>query len=187
MITYKEIVDFPNYRIGTDGSVWSAKRKGGNNRSPGKVENWRPMKIHPDRKGYSRVTLAVVGKTISRLVHRLVLETFIGPCPSGMEACHYPDTTKSNCKLDNLRWDTHAENAKDVYRDRVRTGFKMCRRCLKLKPESDFYSDNRASDGLQGYCKGCHTVVASTSRSIEKKRASNREWMRNYRAEKAAK
>jgi hypothetical protein len=28
-----------------------------------------------------------------------------------MEACHYPDSDRSNNRLDNLRWDTHLDRA----------------------------------------------------------------------------
>lgn len=45
-------------------------------------------------------------------VHRLVLETFVGPCPDGHIACHN-DGNPANNKLTNLRWDTHQANADD--------------------------------------------------------------------------
>jgi hypothetical protein len=48
-------------------------------------------------------------------VHRLVLMTFLGPCPEGMEACHFPDRDVSNNRLENLRWDTKKANAFDQY------------------------------------------------------------------------
>jgi len=38
--------------------------------------------------------------------------TFIGECPKGMEGCHN-DGNATNNKLDNLRWDTHANNILD--------------------------------------------------------------------------
>ena len=44
----------------------------------------------------------------------IVLMTFIGPRPKGMEACHYPDKNRNNNRLNNLRWDTHAGNMKDM-------------------------------------------------------------------------
>lgn len=47
------------------------------------------------------------------LIHRLVLLAFVGPCPDGMEACHYPDQNPANNRLENLRWDTRAGNEKD--------------------------------------------------------------------------
>ena len=47
------------------------------------------------------------------LVHRLVLFTFVGPCPLGMECCH-ADGTRTNNFLKNLRWDTHINNYVDA-------------------------------------------------------------------------
>lgn len=46
------------------------------------------------------------------LVHRLVLEAFVGPCPPGMEACHW-DGDPTNNRVDNLRWDTPSANQHD--------------------------------------------------------------------------
>jgi predicted XRE-type DNA-binding protein len=47
-------------------------------------------------------------------IHRLVLEAFVGPCPAGMEACHFPDRDPDNNHLENLRWGTKSDNAKDA-------------------------------------------------------------------------
>jgi predicted XRE-type DNA-binding protein len=52
-----------------------------------------------------------IGKTFR--LHRLVLETFVGPCPPGMEARHFPDRSHSNNRLDNLSWATKKQNAAD--------------------------------------------------------------------------
>lgn len=46
-------------------------------------------------------------------VHRIVLETFVGPCPDGMEGCHN-DGNPINNRVDNLRWDTRASNRADM-------------------------------------------------------------------------
>ncbi|MFL1432774.1 MULTISPECIES: HNH endonuclease [unclassified Nocardiopsis] len=47
-----------------------------------------------------------------RLLHRVVLETFVGPRPDGM-VCRHLDGDRMNCRLDNLRWGTAAENMRD--------------------------------------------------------------------------
>jgi hypothetical protein len=39
----------------------------------------------------------------NRYVHRLILETFIGPCPRGHHAEHLDGDSLNNC-LTNLRW-----------------------------------------------------------------------------------
>lgn len=54
--------------------------------------------------------------TADLLVHRLVLEAFIGPCPVGHEACHRDDVPSNN-KLKNLYWGTRKENMDDAYRN----------------------------------------------------------------------
>jgi hypothetical protein len=66
---------------------------------------------YPSGKGYPTVTV----KSRHRRVHQLVLETFIGPRPPGLECCHW-DGVKINNRLMNLRWDTHAANAADSRR-----------------------------------------------------------------------
>ncbi len=45
-------------------------------------------------------------------IHCLVLETFIGPRPRGMFACHTNGIRTDN-RLSNLRWDTPSNNNKD--------------------------------------------------------------------------
>jgi HNH endonuclease/NUMOD4 motif len=51
-----------------------------------------------------------------RLVHRLILLTFRGPCPPGMQACHWDDVATNN-RLSNLRWDTQVANMADARRN----------------------------------------------------------------------
>ena len=51
-----------------------------------------------------------------RLVHRLVLEAFVGPCPEGMQACHFNDVPDDN-RLLNLRWDMSSANKFDEVRN----------------------------------------------------------------------
>ena len=37
----------------------------------------------------------------------------------------------------------------------------ICCRCGEEKPDGEFYTDLRKSNGLTGHCKGCHSVSAS--------------------------
>lgn len=66
--------------------------------------------------GYVEVTLYHNGTGIKRHIHRLVLETFVGPCPPGMEALHANDMPADNRKT-NLRWGTKTENGADAVRN----------------------------------------------------------------------
>lgn len=54
-------------------------------------------------------------------IGRLVLLAFAGPPPDGMEMCHN-DGDSFNDRFDNLRWDTHAANVRDVSRHGRRCG-----------------------------------------------------------------
>jgi hypothetical protein len=94
------------YCCGTDGSVWSRHSLNGR----GLVDKWHRLRppVSPTN-GYANVYIAGLG---TRDVHRLILETFVGPCPEGMEACH-ADGNRLNNRLDNLRWDTPKGNAAD--------------------------------------------------------------------------
>ena len=177
----REIPRFSGYLIGNDGSVWTLKRKGGNDRGPGRRVNPRRLKTHRNGSGYATVNLDLAGKVRSVRVHRLVLEAFVGPSPPGYCGCHYPDTKKSNNRIENLRWDSPAENAKDRYRDHARDAPKRCCRCKGIKSHEEFYSDNRSSDGLQSECKRCHSSVAMATRDARKKRAANRAYMTRCR------
>ena len=66
-----------------------------------------------NNKGYSRVGLRKNNKQKPHHVHRLVLESFLGPCPTGMECRHFPDNDRSNNNLCNLSWSTRKQNQAD--------------------------------------------------------------------------
>lgn len=66
-------------------------------------------------KGYPGVMMKDQGRNRRADIHKLVMEAFIGPCPSGQEALHF-DGDRSNCRLGNLRYGTHHENMADTKR-----------------------------------------------------------------------
>lgn len=67
----------------------------------------------PQGNGYVAVVLSRDGKRKTKYLHTLVLEAFVGQRPLNHDACHGPDRSRSNCRLDNLRWDTRKNNLKD--------------------------------------------------------------------------
>ncbi|GAC81679.1 HNH endonuclease [Gordonia malaquae] len=69
----------------------------------------RPLKPWAgDRTGHLRVDIDL-GR---HFVHRLVMETFVGPCPSGMEVRHLNGEPADN-RLENLAYGTRSENVLD--------------------------------------------------------------------------
>lgn len=88
------------YLVSPFGSVWSPRTR-------------KFMKVHPDNCGYLHISFYKDGKKTTRLLHRVVLETYRGPCPERMEALHN-DGDKENNHILNLRWGTKEENMRDV-------------------------------------------------------------------------
>jgi hypothetical protein len=67
-----------------------------------------PLNVHGN--GYQEVGLSRPGqKHVIRLLHRLVLETWVGPCPRGCEASHLNHLRCDN-RLENLCWESHKAN-----------------------------------------------------------------------------
>ena len=109
-IRYKDIPGEPGYRVGSDGSVWSAR-----NGRWGLRDTWKQLKpgrMKSPAPHYARY-IVVLGQGKSHYVHRLVLEAFVGPPLPGQETCHL-DSDASNNHLNNLRWDTRAGNMRDM-------------------------------------------------------------------------
>ena len=101
------IPSLPGYFAGEDGTIYSAWEGIGCNARIGKTLH--PLKATTTPDGRSQVN---PGRSAKR-VPRLVLEAFVGPCPPGMEACHFPDRNPGNNRLENLRWDTPKSNQAD--------------------------------------------------------------------------
>lgn len=118
-VQYRPVPSCPGYRVGSDGTVWHCIRISFPNGRWQKAtytlgDKWKLVRPWPCRSGHMLVR-AINGtkKGDWRQVHRLVLEAFVGPCPEGMEACHFPDRDPSNNRIENLRWDTRKNNHAD--------------------------------------------------------------------------
>lgn len=108
-VEYRDIPGFPGYRAGSDGSIWSCHALGPGGSMKGA---WRKKSASVSHSGYLYVHMRLNGRGTNKYVHRLVLESFVGPCPEGMEACHNDGDKTDNC-LVNLRWDTKKSNGMD--------------------------------------------------------------------------
>lgn len=92
--TWTPIPAAPGYSASKDGHILGPM---------GKV--LRPIE-EADQHGY------VFVRKRKRYVHRLILETFTGPCPNGMECRHW-DGDPHNNRWENLLWGTPLENSAD--------------------------------------------------------------------------
>lgn len=121
-----------HYMISDYGRVWSVKRS--IIRSDGRTSTvgGRVLKCGTGKSGHKYVTLAHPDSGCrSYLVHRMVLETFVGPCPPNMECCHYDDNPGNN-RLPNLRWASRSENMLDRTRNGIdNNGTKNATHCAR--------------------------------------------------------
>ncbi len=92
----------------------------------------RILKSSDNGRGYNWVYLSKNNIRRKYYIHRLVLESFVGPCPQEMEGCHNDGKTKNNF-IENLRWDTRKNNN----RDKIKHGTLVCGSKIKQSKLSD--------------------------------------------------
>lgn len=90
--------DDQRYWVTSEGHVWSVRSK---------------IWLKPGRASNGYVTVSIAGT--SKCVQHLVAETFISRRPPGMYVLH-KDGTRTNNRLNNLRYDTPSENLHDITR-----------------------------------------------------------------------
>lgn len=108
---FREIPGYPRYAINQSGTILSICVGGYED----KTRLWSDAKkinADTDKDGYPRVSLIHNGRRLTAKVHKLVLLTFVGQCPNGMQ-CRHLDGNKTNNHVLNLAWGTRAENAND--------------------------------------------------------------------------
>lgn len=143
------------YEVSDQGRVRSKARLVGSRwrsyRRPVKESILTP---YPNTFGHYQVRLCDASASRMRLVHRLVLESFVGPCPEGMEGCHC-DGDPTNNAIANLRWDTPSSNQLDKVRHGTHPNAAKTE-CLRGHP---FDSSNTyiGPDGKR-QCRACRSL-----------------------------
>lgn len=89
MDLFKNIKDFPQYEINTEGQI--------------KNSNKHILSQSISNSGYYRVHLCRNGKAKWYAVHKLVTQTFI-PNPLHLPEVNHKDENKLNNRVDNLEW-----------------------------------------------------------------------------------
>ncbi|KKL95177.1 hypothetical protein LCGC14_1857280 [marine sediment metagenome] len=116
---FRDILGFPGYRVGDDGSVWSCWTKQGRGIGRGtryvQTQLWKELAGGTDKDGYRKVILCNRKKKRYVRVNVLVLEVFTSPRPVGEVAAHQNGIRADN-RLSNLQWKTQRSNIADKKR-----------------------------------------------------------------------
>ena len=87
----------------------------------GRVRNKKTKRIKKEylgNCGYKTVALSNYGKKYIKLIHKLVIDSFIGNEDKTLTVNH-KDHNKMNNELDNLEYMTHKENIQDAWKNGI--------------------------------------------------------------------
>lgn len=105
---WASVAGFSDYEVSTIGNIRRVA-------FTGKVYKNCKRISKPDAKGYLLTSLQVGNTWVRRRIHRLMLESFVGPRPEGCVTAHWNGIPSDN-RLENLRWATAKENTLDGFR-----------------------------------------------------------------------
>lgn len=99
---WRPVVGFSGYFVSDKGRVLSIRQGG----------KLRFLHTYKNRYGYLTVHCRKDGRNHTAFVHALVLTAFVGACPDGFQ-CDHANTVRVDNRLENLRWVTPRENARN--------------------------------------------------------------------------
>jgi len=155
------------YEVSDQGRVRSVDRV--ITRTDGKLKRWKGVLLsnRPGFAGYVTVHPRRGPEVWTIRVHLLVLDVFVGERPPGAEACHNNGNPSDN-RVENLRWDSPAGNARDTIRH-GRNHQLLKKYCPSGHPyiASNIYSEK------QGHARRCRTCHNNRCREYQSRRRAN--------------
>lgn len=157
--------EWAGYKIGSDGTVWTCKKRTGF-REHSLTNHWRRLKSVPDDFGYQLVTFSENGLKRKFAIHVLVATAFHGPCPEGL-VCRHLDGNPGNNRADNLAWGTYEENEAD----KLAHGTRLCGESVfgsKLRESAvrDILTRWTAGESWMSICKAYPNLERSAIRNV---------------------
>ena len=133
-------------------------------RRNGKPEFTKPRRLNGSgtiTRGYKKITIN--GKQIPE--HRYIMEQYIGrpikPFPE--EIIHHINGNSLDNRIENLILTSQSKHIRTWEFKRFRNNYsKECIDCHKILLFSNYYKDNRCSDGYMSKCKNCFNLYISS-------------------------
>lgn len=156
-VTWKPVPGFPGYEASLDGEVRSYYRKQKIPGVAGDKTTWEIVRDIPPRilGSVDKPRLPIIlydehGKRHQLPIYHVVLITFVGQRPGGMECCH-ADGNPANNAVSNLRWDTRRNNILDIPRKERRAMAARAAQNRTLVDDSTFQEImHRLNNGAVG-------------------------------------
>lgn len=149
------------YEVSSGGQVRSLPRRGVRRN---RLYGGKMLTGVTDSSGHVSVMLCRPDLQRHFLVHRLVLEAFVGPCPAGQESRHLNDVPDDN-QLANLAWGTREENMAD----RAVNGGHYNARKTHCPAGHDYTPENTRLEGPDGRYRRC--LACQRERDAERRSA----------------
>lgn len=154
----KQIKEYPEYKVGADGTIISYKC--------GKITKLKPQLVTQSEKKYLQVGLYnkhnrrnEKGMKVPKMlyIHRIVWETFVGEIPSNLEIDH-KDENPHNCSLRNLRLMSRKQNVLEYHRNK--------RGVVYSESGEEMYADYLILKRYRLVAQKWNCCIASVSRGI---------------------
>lgn len=150
-----------SYQISDRGSLRSLPRRIIRSNGTPQTFRGRILSPAPSHGGYLGYVLKIQGHFKRLYIHQMMLEAFVGPRPSGMQARHLDGDNQHN-HLANLAWGTKLENEHDKLlhgTDQKSIAGTICKRGHLLRAPNRLVKKPGASQGQCRACSNAHSYV----------------------------
>jgi hypothetical protein len=158
-VTWRQVREFPNYRVSDHGDVDSRRRSGARG---GLLKQTKAIV-----SGYLMVHFSDGSRTRFVAVHVAVAEAFLGPRPEGLQIRHLNGLQEDN-RAANLAYGTQSENELDkVIHGTNRNASKThCKRGHEFTPDNIYVPPGRNAR----LCRRCRAIrSAQTAAKLREK------------------
>jgi hypothetical protein len=122
---YRDIPEYPGYRVGEDGTVWSCRKPRGRGCQPCRFsQSWHQLRPNVNEHGYHQVSLTnATGTAHWYRIHQLVARAFVSN-EECLREINHKNGNKADNAARNLEWTTRSANIRHAFR----TGLNKPRR-----------------------------------------------------------
>ena len=154
---WKALPGIPGVEVSTFGRVRTLDRVISSENGTRSLKG-RVLKQHNHHGGYLNVGVSIDGKRVTKLVHRLVAQTFL-PNPDNLPQINHLDCDRRNNNINNLEWCTPKYNSQYRVKFGKSRGVPVFAINLTTLKVSKYRSQHEASRALGVYQANINSVI----------------------------